>query len=75
MNKVAISEIVSDGSIVNNPSEAAQAFNKYFSEIGPNLANNVRNVEKQFLISENTNLFFLIFHMPCFPLFFQAGLY
>ena len=38
-----ISNEIEFGSTVNIPSEVAGAFNRYFSEIGPSLANDVRN--------------------------------
>lgn len=40
-NKSVINEIDVGGTILNNPTDVAEKFNKYFAKIGPELAKNI----------------------------------
>ena len=55
-NNTVINEIECEGRTVHNPSEVAEKFNKYFSEIGPKLAKEIKHVDinyKDYLIKTN----------------------
>ena len=47
-NKLVINEIECEGTTVHNPSEVAEKFNKYFSEIGPKLAKEIKCVDTSY---------------------------
>ena len=47
-SNLLLREIKSDKTIAQNPKDAAQEFNKYFTSVGPNLMVKIPNTEKTF---------------------------